>query len=226
MTKSVLNFSDVAKTFYTPAGNVNALTSANISLTQGSFTIVTGPSGSGKSTLLNLASLLDKPTKGRASLLGHTLSDLTEKQLCKLRGEEIGMVFQSFHLMPSLSVLQNILFTFRYINSAKLDIKKLAERAAEKVGISHLLNQPARLLSGGEMQRVAIARAITNSPSLLVADEPTGNLDSANANRIVSLFSELNSAGTSILMVTHNRELLRYASAHYEAQDGYLQKTG
>ncbi len=190
-----------------------------------SFNIVTGPSGSGKSTLLNLASLLDKPTSGLLEFLDQDISLLNEKELSKLRSEHIGMVFQSFHLMPSLTVLENILFRFRYITATTVNTLESALSAARRTGISHLLQQPARLLSGGEMQRVAIARAIACSPELLVADEPTGNLDSVNARRIVDQFTELNQSGITILMVTHNHGFLRYATHHYETHDGILKQS-
>ena len=222
---SILKFNDVNRTYQTPGGPVEALKDISITFAPRSFNIVTGPSGSGKSTLLNLASLLDKPTSGCLEFLDRDTSLLNEKALSKLRSEHIGMVFQSFHLMPSLTVLENILFRFRYINATSVNIMESALSAARRTGISHLLQQSARLLSGGEMQRVAIARAIVCSPELLVADEPTGNLDSVNARRVVEQFAELNRSGITILMVTHNHELLRYATHHYETHDGILKQS-
>lgn len=184
--------------------------------------MVTGPSGSGKSTFLHLAALLDRPDHGCLRLLGNDVSTCSESALCRNRAESLGIVFQRYALLPARTVLENVLFRFRYTRHRLADARRLAMHALERVHLSGLGDRKVRVLSGGEMQRVAIARAIATRPPLLVADEPTGNLDSRSAARVMDVFSELHQSGMAIVMVTHNLNLLEYGSRGLTMRDGRL----
>ncbi|MCO5045761.1 MAG: ABC transporter ATP-binding protein [Kiritimatiellae bacterium] len=222
-TGPVLSMHDVWKSFPTPRGTVEVLRGVNLEIDPGSFVVITGPSGSGKSTFLNLASLLDTPTKGTLHFGGRLASALNERELCALRKERLGMVFQKFCLLTHRSALDNVLFRFRYLTSPDSDARSRAEHALARVGLASHAEQPVRLMSGGEMQRVAIARAVAQRPDLLVADEPTGNLDRAASTSVMETFRELNADGITILLVTHNEALLRYATRHLVCREGRLE---
>ncbi len=218
----VLEMKNVTKSFFTSAGRVDVLKGVSIEIERGEFIAVTGPSGSGKSTLLNLAALLDRPTSGQVWLEGRETTSLEADDACDVRKRHIGMVFQQFHLLPHRSALENVMFRFRYTSASQEEARAAAESALATVGLSALANRTARLLSGGEMQRVAIARAVALRPSLLVADEPTGNLDRASAEVVMDFFRAMNRDGLTILLVTHNEQLLRYCSRHWVCLDGQL----
>ena len=222
--RPVLQTRSLGKQFATPRGPVHVLNDINVSITTGSFVALTGPSGSGKSTFLNLAALLDTPTRGELFLDGDDVARLPEPQLCAVRKDKIGMVFQKFCLMPHRSALDNVLFRFRYLNTPAREARAQAEAALETVGLLGQADQPVRLMSGGEMQRVAVARAVAHRPRLLVADEPTGNLDRTYAEGVMDLFARLHQQGMTVLLVTHNDELLRYAQRHLAFRDGHLQE--
>ena len=222
----IVNLDSVGRVFRQPGGDVAVLKDVNLSIRPGEFLVVTGPSGSGKSTLMNLVSLLDQPSTGSVRFQGQVVSDLNDDALSRLRREKIGMVFQGYHLLARRCVLDNLLFRFRYCTTARSEAIEKARQAAEMVGIAHLLSHKAYLLSGGEMQRVAIARAIALNPSLLIADEPTGNLDSATSRQILDQFGELHRSGMTIMMVTHNMDLLRYATRHLVCGSGRLAEPG
>ncbi|MCZ7591734.1 MAG: ABC transporter ATP-binding protein [Kiritimatiellae bacterium] len=218
----VLSMRGVWKSFATPRGPVHVLRGVDLEIEPGSFVVITGPSGSGKSTFLNLASLLDTPTQGVVQFAGRVTSTLNEKELCELRKERLGMVFQKFCLLTHRSALENVLFRFRYLAVPHTEAQKSSERALARVGLAAQADQPTRLMSGGEMQRVAIARAVAQRPDLLVADEPTGNLDRAAAESVMEVFRDLNADGITILLVTHNESLLRFATRHLVCADGRL----
>ncbi|MFQ5962210.1 MAG: ABC transporter ATP-binding protein [Candidatus Methylomirabilales bacterium] len=184
---------------------------------------MTGPSGSGKSTSLHLAALLDHPTSGRVLFDGEDVSTLEEPHLCQLRKHKVGMVFQKYCLLPHRSVFDNVLFRFHYLAHDRSEARRRVMHALETMGLMNIANRPARLLSGGEMQRVAIARAVALEPRLLIADEPTGNLDRASANAVMECFWRLNQAGITILMVTHNEALLDFCARHLECRDGSIE---
>lgn len=222
-TGPVLSLRGVWKSFATPRGPVHVLRGVDMDIEPGSFVVITGPSGSGKSTFLNLASLLDTPTQGVIQFGGRVTSTLNENELCELRKERLGMVFQKFCLLTHRSALENVLFRFRYLATPHAEARNLAERALARVGLAGQADQPTRLMSGGEMQRVAIARAVAQRPDLLVADEPTGNLDRAAAEAVMSVFRDLNADGITILLVTHNEALLRFATRHLVCADGRLE---
>lgn len=222
--RPVLQMRDVTKHFTTPRGVVEVLRGIEVTIPAGQFVALTGPSGSGKSTFLNLAALLDTPTRGELFLDGDDVARLPEHELCAVRKDKIGMVFQKFCLLPHRSALDNVLFRFRYLETPTAEARACAEQALDTVGLLGQADQPVRLMSGGEMQRVAVARAVAHRPSLLVADEPTGNLDRAAAQGVMEIFARLHQQGITVLLVTHNEDLLRYAQRHLVIRDGRLEE--
>ena len=220
----VLQMRRVTKSFATPRGPVEVLRGIDVTIPRGRFIALTGPSGSGKSTFLNLAALLDTPTSGEQFLDGDDVARLSERDLCAVRKDKIGMVFQKFCLLPHRSALDNVLFRFRYLDTPPAEARAHAEAALKTVGLLNQADQPVRLMSGGEMQRVAVARAVAHRPSLLVADEPTGNLDRTSAAGVMEVFARLHQQGITVLLVTHNDELLRYAETHLIFRDGQLEQ--
>lgn len=223
--RPVLQMRGVTKHFASPRGPVEVLRGVDVTIHPGDFVAITGPSGSGKSTFLNLASLLDTPTAGELFLDGDDVSRLSERALCEVRKDKIGMVFQKFCLLPHRSALDNVMFRFRYLDTPRQVARQRAEEALATVGLIGQADQPVRLMSGGEMQRVAVARAVAHRPSLLVADEPTGNLDRASAEGVMAIFARLHTQGITVLLVTHNDELLHYADHHLACRDGRLEAT-
>jgi putative ABC transport system ATP-binding protein len=219
---SVLRMDGVCKSFPSPAGRVEVLKGVDLEIRRGEFVMITGPSGSGKTTLLNLGALLDFPTSGRVMFDGQDVSDLDEDRLCGLRMRTVGVVFQRFCLLSRRTALENVLFRFRYAGGEDRENRRAAVEAMETVGLTAVADRPARVLSAGEMQRVAIARAVARRPDLLVADEPTGNLDAAAGGMVMDCFRRLNDAGLTVLLVTHNEGLLRYASRHLVCREGVL----
>lgn len=218
----ILQLQNVNKSFRAAHGSVDVLTGVNLSLSEGEFAIVTGPSGSGKSTFLHLAGLLDAPTSGKLFFEDQEVSKLDGGDLCDLRKNRIGIVFQKYYLLPHRSVLENVLFRFRYLDYSNSGARARARKALEMMRLDTIADRPARLLSGGEMQRVAIARAIALMPKLLIADEPTGNLDLSAATSVMDYLSMLNQAGLTILMATHNDSFLKYCSRHFVCNDGRI----
>lgn len=221
MTAPLLECQRVTKTFRDARGPVDVLREVALVIRPGEFVILTGPSGSGKTTLLNLAALLDRPTAGTIRFDGRDVTALSDTELARIRSRAVGMVFQKFHLLPHRSVLENVLFRWRYVEEPA--DPAAAAQALARVGLADIPHRPTRLLSAGEMQRVAIARAVALPPRLLVADEPTGNLDGRSADAIMTCFRELNASGMTILMVTHNERLLDYGTRHLVCRDGRLE---
>lgn len=217
-----LRLEGVRKTFRGAAGPVEVLRGVDLSLGAGEFGVITGPSGSGKTTLLMVAGLLQPTDGGRVWFDEREVSGLGEGELAEIRKHGVGMVFQKFCLLPHRSALDNVLFRFRYLKHDVREARRLSEIALERVGLADKAKQAARLLSAGEMQRVAIARAVALPPKLLLADEPTGNLDPDSAARVMGLFRELNGAGMSILLVTHNAEWAAPGTTHWAMQAGCL----
>lgn len=220
---TVVEFQNVRKYFEAPYGRVDVLNGVNLKLHAGEFVGITGPSGSGKSTLLNLAAMLDAPSKGVLTFEGRQVSNITDSGLCEFRKWRVGMVFQKYCLLPHRSVLENVLFRFRYVPHDRRHATDKALRTLELMGLSELADRPARLLSGGEMQRVAIARAVVLEPRLLVADEPTGNLDGQTAESVMNCFADLNRNGLTVLLVTHNEKLLSFCTRCVRCTDGRLE---
>ncbi len=218
----LLALEDVAKTYRTPAGDLPVLRGINLDVRRGDFIVLTGPSGSGKSTLLNLAALLDPPTAGRIRVRGEDTADWDERRRCRHRAEGVGLVFQTFHLLPNRTALDNVRFRFRYTRTPPERARRLALAALADAGLADRAAHPARLLSGGEMQRVALARAIAQAPELLLADEPTGNLDAAAARLVRDRLSALHAGGLTILLATHNPEWLTCATRHWTCAEGMV----
>ena len=220
LEQPILALEKVSKIYQTPAGPVAALNGVDLDIKRGDFVAVTGPSGSGKTTLLHLASLLDVPTMGRIFFVGEEVGGWSEEARSGLRMRKIGMIFQRFNLLPRRSVLENVMFRCRYLGVSRPAARRMAEVALDRVGLAAKRGQAVRLLSGGEMQRVAIARAIAWSPELLLADEPTGNLDSAASEAVMGIFDELRNQGLTIVLVTHNLALLPYCSRQVACKAG------
>ena len=219
MTNHILEFKDVWKTYHMGDSDVNALAGLNLTLEEGSFTAVMGPSGSGKSTFLHVAGILDTPSKGLFRINGRQTSELSVKEQAILRRNEIGFIFQRFNLLSQLSALENV--TLPMINE---DSEK-AKMILDKMGLQDKYHKFPNQLSGGEQQRVAIARALINDPSIILADEPTGELDTVNANSIMQVLQDLNrNDGVSIVIVTHNQASADFADEIIHMQDGKMVK--
>lgn len=201
---------------------VPALRGIDLSLEQGDFLAMAGPSGCGKSTLLHLLGCLDRPTRGRVVFAGEDVSRAGDAALTRIRSRRVGFIFQTFNLMPTLSAKENVVLQLRVAGFRGARASKMAEEALERVGLAQRMKHLPRQLSGGERQRVAIARAIAKTPELLLADEPTGNLDSAQGYQIGDVLAELNKEGQTILMVTHNEELAARARRIIRMRDGQI----
>ncbi|MCX6805570.1 MAG: ABC transporter ATP-binding protein [Patescibacteria group bacterium] len=212
----------LSKRFDDEAGVLDALKNINIEIVSGDFVAIMGPSGSGKSTLMNIIGLLDKATSGVFELDGVDIASLGQKQLAKLRRDKIGFVFQSFNLLPRLSVAQNVELPMVYAKKSAAERSKKVAEVLRKVGLSDKANNKSNRMSGGQVQRVAIARALTNSPSLILADEPTGNLDTKNGIEIMNLLRDLNKQGVTVIVVTHNPEVGDYANKILSVRDGEI----
>lgn len=215
----VVSTDGLTKVYQRGREQVRALDNVTFDVQQGEYIAVVGASGAGKSTLLNLIGCMDAPTSGKLGLLGRPVEDLTEKERTQFRREQLGFVFQHFGLLPSLTVLENVMLPAFFANRRE---DRRAAQLLEKVGLAHRGNHRPHELSGGEMQRAAIARALINNPRLLLADEPTGNLDHATGDSIIALFGELNREGLAIIVVTHNAVLARAARRQIELRDGRL----
>ena len=221
MTAPVIELRGLARTYPGPPP-VHALRPADLVIEAGDYVAVTGPSGSGKSTLLHLLGLLDTPTAGRYLLDGLDTSALSDRDRSALRGRRIGVVFQAFHLLPYRTALENVLLAELYNQTPRGARLQAAAGALDEVGLGHRLDALPTTLSGGESQRVAIARALVNRPSLLLCDEPTGNLDSRNAAALMELLDQLNSGGFTIVVITHDAGVAAHARRTVAISDGIL----
>jgi len=219
---SVIELKEVSKIYGFGNATTVALDEISLSIPKGEFVAIMGPSGSGKSSLLNIIGLLDRPTHGTYNLSSRVVSKLKPNRLAKARRDHIGFIFQSFNLLPRLNALENVALPLAYKGVSQTRRLKLAAEALEKVGLEDRQYFYPKALSGGQAQRVAIARALINNPSLIIADEPTGNLDSVSSKLVMELLAELHSNGGTILMVTHNPELTRYATRVLYMYDGEI----
>lgn len=220
-TKPVVDMSGIAKTYPGPPP-VTALNDATLCISEGEYVTIVGASGSGKSTLLNIIGLLDVPTAGNYTLAGTPTPSLSDRQRTSLRASKIGFVFQAFHLMPHRTTTENVVLAMLYTGVKPHERRERAHQALTEVGLQHRLKAPAGLLSGGEKQRAAIARALVNQPSLLLCDEPTGNLDSRSAGRILDILDQLSESGVTIAVITHDQAVAKRGSRQVEIVDGVL----
>ncbi|MDR3081873.1 MAG: ABC transporter ATP-binding protein [Streptomyces sp.] len=221
MTAPVIEFRGVSLTYPGPP-SVTALQSCELDVAAGEYVTVIGPSGSGKSTFLNIAGLLDSPTQGVYLLDGIDTGVLKDRDRTTLRGQRIGFVFQSFHLLPHRSALENVLLAMVYNSTPRSERHARAREALERVGLGHRIDALPSRLSGGERQRVAVARAVVSRPSLLLCDEPTGNLDTATAGALLALFDQLHADGMTIMVITHDQEVARRGQRTVAIRDGVL----
>lgn len=221
--KILVNLANITKVFYTDDVETHALSNINLSIKQGEYLSITGPSGCGKSTLLSLLGLLDTSTAGTYELAGHNAVSLDRDERARIRNKEIGFVFQAFNLISDMSVAENVELPLTYRTDInKEQRKKMVNDALEKVDMLHRANHFPSQLSGGQQQRVAVARAISGLPSLILADEPTGNLDSKNAQSVMALLDQLNLQGATICMVTHDPKSAARAQRTIEVFDGKI----
>ncbi|MBI3267530.1 MAG: ABC transporter ATP-binding protein [Planctomycetes bacterium] len=222
----LLQARDVAKTYRMDRVEVQALRGVSLAVEPGEFLVIFGPSGSGKSTLLQILGLLDRPSRGTFLFEGRDVSTLGDRDLSAVRNRRVGFVFQAFHLLPGYTARQNIELPLHYARFGAAERDRRVAEAAEQVGIAARLSHRPVELSGGERQRVAIARALVCRPAVLLADEPTGNLDSASGLGVLEVFRELHRAGTTVALVTHNLDLARFATRCVTLRDGLLHDGG
>lgn len=213
---------NLKKVYTTEEVETTALNAVNFEIQQGEFVAIMGPSGCGKSTLLNVIGLLDNPTEGEYHFVGHEVSGFSERQRSNLRKENIGFVFQSFNLIDELTVFENVELPLLYLGYSTADRKKRVHEVLEHMQITHRKDHFPQQLSGGQQQRVAVSRAVVARPKLILADEPTGNLDSANGTEVMKLLSSLNDSGTTIVMVTHSSSDAEYAHRIIHLFDGHI----
>ena len=221
-TEEVVKLQDVCRHYTVGGETVKALDGVSFAIHRGEYWAIMGPSGSGKSTLLNILGCLDRPTSGSYWLNGVDVARMADNELSNHRLKNLGFVFQSFHLIPQLSVLENIEMPMFYLGIPQAERTRRAKELADRVEMSHRLQHLPAELSGGQRQRVAVARALANDPAVLLADEPTGNLDSKTSVQIMALFQELYEQGKTIIVVTHEPDIDAYAHSHIVVKDGRL----
>lgn len=218
----IIRMDSLSKTYSTGRIEVEALKNVCLSISEGEFVSIMGPSGSGKSTLMNIIGCLDRATGGNYELDGISISNLDDVKLAKIRNIKIGFVFQSFNLLPRINALQNVELPMIYAGTGKKERRRKAIEALERVSLADRMDHKPNELSGGQKQRVAIARALVNNPSIILADEPTGNLDTASGEEIMAVFQELNSEGVTIVLVTHEPDIAKHTRRIIRFRDGYL----
>lgn len=221
----VIRLTHIGKSYYIgKQQEVPVLTDISLSIGKGEFVSIMGPSGAGKSTLMNILGCLDRPTKGSYMLDGSEVATLSDDDLAYTRNRKIGFVFQSFNLLPRLSTVDNVILPMVYGNVFKSERRKRAEEMLRHLGLGERIDHMPNELSGGQRQRVAIARALINDPAIIMADEPTGNLDSKSTKDVMDIFSELYQSGKTIILVTHETDVAEYATRHVILSDGHISR--
>lgn len=218
----MIEISKVVKRYVTGEIDFTALRNISLRIERGEFTSIMGPSGSGKSTMMNILGCLDRMDSGTYILNGKNISNLSDKELAHIRNKEIGFVFQAFNLLPRMTVLENVELPMAYAGLSKKERREKALSALDRVGLSDRVKHRPNEISGGQKQRVAIARAIVNSPAVIMADEPTGNLDTKSSVEIMRIFQELNNEGATILMVTHESDIANHTKRVVKFRDGEI----
>ena len=220
--KEIIAIQSVSKIYHLGETVVKALDNVSLSINENDYISIMGPSGSGKSTLMNIIGCLDVPTKGDYKFNSELISEMNDNQLANIRNEKIGFVFQTFNLLPKLNAMQNVEVPLIYSSLGKKDRTERVEEALSVVGLQDRMTHKPNELSGGQRQRVAIARALVNKPSIILADEPTGNLDSKSGNDILKFFSKLHKAGNTIIMVTHEESVAKLSKRRIDIFDGKI----
>lgn len=219
----IIETTNISRIYHMGSETIHALQSITINIDKGEYMAFMGPSGSGKSTMMNIIGCLDTVSSGTYILNNHDVSDLTENELAEIRNKEIGFVFQTFNLLPRATALENVALPLIYAGYGKSDRDEMAMASLASVGLDDRAKHKPSELSGGQRQRVAIARALVNSPSIILADEPTGNLDSKTSYDIMDLFQEIHDKGNTVIMVTHEKEISRYAHRIVHMRDGLIE---
>jgi len=222
MTKKVIEIQGLYKDYDTAAGVFPVLKDVNLTIDDGEYVAIMGPSGSGKSTFMNILGCLDRPTKGEYMLDGHSVKSLSSNELAKLRNKTIGFVFQGFNLLARSTLVENVSLPLVYAKDQKELRTKIAKNILERMGLGNYFDSKPSQISGGQQQRVAIARALVNQPRIILADEPTGNLDSKTSDEIMKIFDELNQIGNTIIIVTHENDIADHASRQVRFLDGKI----
>lgn len=221
--QEIIHTKELSRKYIMGSETIHALRSVSISISKGEYVAFMGPSGSGKSTLMNLIGCLDSPSSGKYVLNGKDVSHMTEDELAEVRNKEIGFVFQTFNLLPRSSALENVALPLVYAGLSKREREEVALQSLTSVGLGERATHRPNELSGGQRQRVAIARALVNNPSIILADEPTGNLDSQTSYEIMDLFHQLHEKGNTIIMVTHEEDIAQYAHRIVRLRDGLVE---
>ena len=220
---SVIKIRNITRDFFLGQEVVKVLKGIDLDIEKGEYVAFMGPSGSGKSTLMNLLGCLDTPTSGQYILNGNDVSKMSDNQLAEIRNKEIGFVFQTFNLLPRTTALDNVALPMVYAGATKAQRKERAEKVLKDVGLADRMDHKPNQLSGGQRQRVAVGRALVNRPSIILADEPTGNLDSKTSVEIMNLFDEIHSAGNTVILVTHEEDIARHAHRIIRLRDGIVE---
>lgn len=221
--RTMIEMEQVRKEYQSGEQAVKALDGISLSIAENDYVAIMGPSGSGKSTLMNIIGCLDTPTGGTYSLDGERVDSLSDESLSRIRGRKIGFVFQSFHLLPRLTALENVALPLVYAGVPRARREERAREALARVGLSHRMTHLPGSMSGGQRQRVAVARALIAHPSIILADEPTGNLDTATSEEIMQLFGEIHRSGNTVILVTHEEDIARYAHRIVRLRDGRIE---
>jgi len=223
MAESLINITDIKRDFQLGSETINVLKGIDLQINKGEYVALMGPSGSGKSTLMNILGCLDTPTSGTYILNGKDVSQMHDDDLAEVRNKEIGFVFQTFNLLPRTTALDNVALPMVYAGYNKTDRHARASEVLTQVGLADRMDHQPNQLSGGQRQRVAVARALVNKPSIILADEPTGNLDSKTSEEIMKLFDDIHALGNTVILVTHEEDIAQYAHRIIRLRDGIIE---